>query len=127
MESRKQFQEIFDELHTLSRLDKIKFLEELLYYFTIAGRGIWSDDQLSEFEMIEAFKWLNELTHRIWNIRSDLQQGVDEDSIARLYENMKFHHGQSSVMGSHLVPTTIAAFRRFKEKQANRGDESSLG
>ena len=122
MEQRKQFQETFDKLHTLSSLEKIQFLEELLFYFTIAGRGIWSDDQLSEFEKIEAFKWLNELTHRIWNLRFELQRGEDTDSIIRLYENMKFYSEQSKTLGGHLVPTTIIAFESFEEKCINRED-----
>lgn len=122
LEPRRQFQEVFDELRTLSRSDKIQFLEYLLFYFTIAGRGIWSDDQLSDSEKIEAFKWLNELTHRVWNIQFDLQREEDDDSIVRLYENMKFYSEQSKTLGSHLFPTTILAFESFEKKRSDRKD-----
>src|SRR4051794_24487956 len=102
-ESNKQFQDVVDELYNLTISDKIKFLDELLFYFTLTGRGIWSDDHPSGPEKIEAFKWLNELCHRIWNIKSELQQGEGNESITRLYENMKFYGEQSDLLKSHLV------------------------
>lgn len=116
-ETHEQFQEVFNELYSLSSPDKIKFLDDLLFYFTIAGRGIWSDEQPTEGEKVEAFKWLNELLHRIWNIRSGLQNGEGEDFARRLYENMKFYGNQSTLLRSHLVPTTLGAFSIFKERQ----------
>lgn len=116
-EQHKQFQDVLEELNTLAKLDKVRFLEELLFYFTISSRGIWSDEKVSELEKVEAFKWLNELCHRIWNIRFVLQQEESNDSITRLYENMKFYGEQSDLLRVHLVPTTIGAFRNFKAKQ----------
>jgi hypothetical protein len=121
LEQLKQFQEILDDLQTLTRLDKIRFLEALLFCFTIAGRGIWSDDRLPESEKVEGLKWLNELTHRVWHIRFELQEGECKDSIERLYGNLKFYREQSSALGSHLVPTTIAAFKMFKEIRVDNG------
>src|SRR5688500_1527543 len=97
-ESHKQFQDTFAELYTLSINDKIKFLEAILFYFTIAGRGIWSDDEPTDAEKVDAFKWLNELVHRILNIKFDLQRGEDNDSIAGLYDNMKFYGEQSALL-----------------------------
>jgi hypothetical protein len=114
-EAHQQFQEAFDELYTFSTTDKIEFLERLLFHFTLAGRGIWSDDSSTDTEKVEAFKWLNELVHRIWNIRSDLQRGEDNDSITRLYNNMKFYGEQSDLLRMHLVPTTLGAYNVFKE------------
>ena len=54
-----------------------------------------------------AFKWLNELSHRIWNIRFDLQQGEDNESMTRLYRNMKFYSEQSDLLRIHLLPETF--------------------
>lgn len=112
-EANKQFHEVFDELYKLSVTDKVLFLEELLFYSTLTGRGIWSDDKPSDTEKVEAFKWLNEFSHRIWNIRSGLQQGEDNDSVTRLYENMKFYGEQSDILRMHLVPTILGAFNNF--------------
>lgn len=116
-ETHEQFQEVFNELYNLTINDKIKFIEELLFYYTIAGRGIWSDEQPSDAEKVEAFKWLNELLHRIWNIRSKLQNGEGDEFVTRLYDNMKFYGEQSSLLRTHLVPTTLGAFTTFKAKQ----------
>jgi len=116
-EQHKQFQNALEELNTLPNPDKVRFLEDLLFYFTISSRGIWSDEKVSEFEKVEAFKWLNELYHRIWNIRFELEQEKSNDGITRLYENMKFYGEQSELLRVHLVPTTLGAFRNFKVKQ----------
>lgn len=113
-EASKQFQEVLDECYTLPTHRKIKFLETLMFYFTISARGIWSDDKSSDAEKIEAFKWLNELSHRIWNLLFEIQRGEDSDSIVRLYENIKFYGKQSGLLGSHLSPALFAAFETFK-------------
>ena len=69
----------------------------------------------SDPEKITAFKWLNELTHRVWNIIFGLQQDENSDSVG-LYENMKFYAEQSLLLRSHLVLTTIIAFKNFLER-----------
>ena len=116
-EAHEQFQEVFNKLHTFTLSDKMKYLENLLFYFTIAGRGIWSDEISTEAEKIEAFKWLNELIHRIWNIQFKLKQGEDNDFVNRLYKNMKFYGENSNLLRKHLVPTTLDAFKNFKGNQ----------
>jgi hypothetical protein len=109
-----QFKEAFDELFTMGVDKKIFFLQTLLSSFTIAGRAIWSDETTSDKEKVEAFKWQNELCHRIWNIISELQQGEDNDSVTRLHGNMKFYGEQSKLLQSQLVPTLLDAYRRYK-------------
>ena len=115
-EAHKQFQEVFDELYELTIHKKMKFLEALLFYFTITSRCIWSDDKPTDADKVEAFKWLNELSHRIWNLLFELQRDEDSDSITRLFENMKFYGKQSGLLRSHLLPTTLAAFENFKAR-----------
>lgn len=114
--SQTRFQEVFDELYKIAPPDKIKYLEALLFYFTLTSRGIWSDNKSGDTEKVLAFKWLNELSHRIWNIRFDLQQSDDNESVTRLYENIKFYSEQSDLLRTHLVPTTIGAFENFKAR-----------
>lgn len=62
---------MFDELYATSQQEKILFLELLLYSFTVSARGVWSDEQPPDSDKFEAFKWLNELSHGIWNILKD--------------------------------------------------------
>ena len=104
------------KLYALSIHKKIKFSEVLIFYFTITFRGIWSDNKPSDAEKAEAFKCLNELSHRIWNLLFELQQGEDANNIIRLYENMKFYGEQSHLLRSHMLPTTLAAYEKFKAK-----------
>lgn len=110
-ETHGQFQEVFDKIVTLNSTDKIKFLEDLLFYFSIAGRGIWSDKLSTDSEKVEAFKWMNELIHRIWNISFELKQGNRVDFVNKLYENLQFYGSQSSLLGKHLLPTILGAFK----------------
>ena len=120
MDKNKQFQEVFDTLYPLAIQKKIRFLEVFLFYCTIAARGIWSDDTRSDAEKLEALKWLNELSHRIWNLLFELQQGEDDDNTRRLYENLKFYGDQSLLLRSHLWPTILNSFERFKNKINNQ-------
>lgn len=118
-DSQNRFWETFDKLFTLSVQDKILFLDSLLFSFTVSARGIWSDEQPSDKDKAEAFKWLNELNHRIWNIRFGLKEGIDidSDSIVRLYENLKIYGEQSALLRIHLVPTLLSAFQLYKKYQ----------
>jgi hypothetical protein len=72
-EAQKQFLDVFEKLFTLTIADKIHFFEALLFYFTISSRRIGADDKTTDTEKVAAFKWLNEVTHRIWNILYGLQ------------------------------------------------------
>lgn len=108
------FQEAFDPLYKLSNQNKVLFLDLLNFAFTVSVRAIWSDEQPSGKDKLEAFKWLNELNHRIWNIRFDIKNGIENDSIERLYENMKFYGEQSALLQSHLAPAFLSAFEQFK-------------
>ena len=114
-EAHKRFQEAFDELFAVSLNNKSNFLEALLFYFTIAGRAIWSDELSSDLEKVVALKWLNELTHKVWTIKFELSEGVDFDSMNRLYELMKFYAEQSNLLRAQLVPTTLLAYDLFKK------------
>jgi hypothetical protein len=106
-------QKIFTSLNLLSTVDKIRFFEILLFTFTIAGRGIWSDNLKTDTEKVVAFKWMNELLHRIWNINFELKQGQDTDSITRLFENMKFYGEQSDLLKEQILATISTAVKRY--------------
>lgn len=112
-----KLQKSLKELVSLPLADKILYLEEFLFYLTLTARGIWSDEAATDSEKLAALKWLNELAHRIWSLRADLKKEIDDDSVNRLYEHMKFYAEQSELLRTHLVPTALGAFERFKDKQ----------
>lgn len=116
IESHKKFQEAFHEFSFLPIQDKIKFIEALLFHFTLTGRALWSDVKLTDTEKVEGLKWLNELSHRIWNVKLELMQGIDDNSSKRLYENMKFYSEQSISLRPHLVPTLLGAYENFRSR-----------
>jgi hypothetical protein len=115
-ELHEKFQEAFDEFNSLEIRNKIEFLEELLFYFTLTSRAIWSDIKLTDTEKVDGLKSLNELSHRIWNIKFELQQGNENNSTTRLYDNMKSYSEQSESLRAHLVPSLVGAFANFKRK-----------
>ena len=108
-------QEVFDQLYKLSLENKVSFLELFIFALTVSARAIWSDEQSSDKEKVEAFKWLNELNHRIWNIRFYLKNGIDDDSVTRLYSNLKFYGEQSALLQTHLMPSLSSAFMQLQK------------
>lgn len=117
--SRTKFDDLIDELSLFSDPDKVLFCELLIFQFTLTNRGIWSDIKLQDKEKVDAMKWLNELSHRIWNIIFDLKNNKGDDSISRLYENIKFYSGQSDFLKMHLGPTILAALENFNNQKKN--------
>ena len=73
---------------SLSQHEKISFYELLAHNLTISCRAIWSNEELSKDEIIEAMKWLNEILHRIiLKIRAERMESHDwkeEDLIAMM-------------------------------------------
>lgn len=113
-ELHKKFQEAFDDYRCMEINDKMKFLEELLFYFTLTGRSIWSDPELSDAKKVNGLTWLNELSHRIWIIKSGLQQGNAVGSVETLYGQLKFHSEQSEILRPHLAPSFVGAYEKYK-------------
>ncbi len=109
--------EIYIKLHSSSVEDKILFIEMLLFQFTISGRAIWSDEESTNRDKAEAFKWLNELYHRIWNIRFELLTAEDNGSITRLFQNLKNYGEESETLRIHIIPTILSTFESFSRKK----------
>lgn len=110
-------QEVYGKLHFFSLENKVLFIEILLFQFTISGRGIWSDEKSTDKDKSEAFKWLNELYHRIWNIRFELLRGEDDESITRLFQNLKIYGEESEALRIHIIPTVLLAFKSFEKRK----------
>ncbi|MCW0451708.1 hypothetical protein NB721_000794 [Xanthomonas sacchari] len=50
-----------------SEKEQQDFCLYLWFELTIAGRAIWSDDQLDQPSKFETLKWLNEVQHHVYN------------------------------------------------------------
>jgi hypothetical protein len=56
----------------LDPIQKTHFYLSLARNITIAGRIVWSDEDISHEEQVHRLKWINEAMHRIINRISDL-------------------------------------------------------
>jgi hypothetical protein len=113
-EQQLRIQEVFDELFLTTTQEKVNYIESLLFNFTITGRGIWSDEHYNDTEKVNAFKWLNELSHRVFNMLYRLRQGNDADIINSLYNNLKYHSEQSDLLRRHLTPIILLTYKNGK-------------
>ena len=50
-----------EEMAKLSEEQRLHFYEVLAYNLTVAVRGVWSDNALTDAEKVERMKWVNEL------------------------------------------------------------------
>jgi hypothetical protein len=89
-------------LDGMSKDKRLSFLESFLIYMPMMNRGIWSDGEYSDVTKVDCFRWSNELCHRIWNIKGDLERDEDFDFSKRFISQLKFHADQSKVFATHL-------------------------
>ncbi|NML20872.1 hypothetical protein HHL16_08300 [Pseudoflavitalea sp. G-6-1-2] len=113
-DNQQKLERIFSDLRDFPTSIKRLFLETLLFNFTITSRAIHSDESQTEKEKLDALKWLNELTHRIWNIRSTLDEKQSDDCILRLDENLKFYAGMSNHLNNNLTATLFLTYETTK-------------
>jgi hypothetical protein len=107
-------QQVFDNLFLATTQQKTNYIEDLLFNLTITGRGVWTDEKSNDAEKVNAFKWLNELTHRLFNMLYELRRGNNEDTITSLYNNLKFYSEQSDLLRSHLNPTILLTYKNAR-------------
>lgn len=50
---------------SLSQLQRVSFYELLAHNITIVVRVVWTDEEKTDAEKVEAMKWLNEIQHRV--------------------------------------------------------------
>jgi hypothetical protein len=80
-----------ERLAVLTPEQRLHFYEVLAHDLTVAIRGIWSDESLSDAEKVERIKWVNEVLHRatakVWVLRLQTHEWTKEDfgSLVRAY------------------------------------------
>jgi hypothetical protein len=111
------FQEAIDWLSTKATKDKVLFTKLLLSDLTVMNRAIWDDNTTSNETKIECLKWSNELSHRIWDLLFELENGQDDQPVTKLAENLKFYQQQSKELSGHLAATFKGTIERFNYLQ----------
>ena len=79
IESDKKFQDAFDEFSLIPLEGKIKFIEALLFFFTLTGRAIWSDDELTDLEKLGAalFHVTDEKNWELYDFKKEIVEQYD--------------------------------------------------
>jgi hypothetical protein len=54
-----------ERMAVLTEEQRLHFYEVLAHNLTVAIRGVWSDEHLSDAEKVERIKWINEILHRV--------------------------------------------------------------
>jgi hypothetical protein len=69
--------ETVDEVASWSLSRKAEYCDILLSELTVVNREIWSNENWTDAEKIDALKWSNEFAHRVWNLKWRLNHGED--------------------------------------------------
>ncbi len=82
---------------------RITYWETLAHNLTVSCRGIWSDDEYSDFEKFEGMKYLNEVLHRVTARiaveRKDLHEWTEED----MFKNTQSWASQAPKTLGHIA------------------------
>lgn len=54
-----------EQMAKVSDEQRLHFYEVLAHNLTVAIRGIWSDERITDAEKVERIKWVNEILHRV--------------------------------------------------------------
>ena len=101
---------------------KIRFYENLAFNLTLSARGVWSDENLSDAQKVEAMKWLNEILQRIITKTSGLRVDRNESSENDTWEIIK-HWASMSSVAENYVEWAVS----FSYKTVSITDDASLG
>jgi len=102
--------EIIDKVSIWDIRRKIEFLECFLREMTIMNRAIWDDNDYDDSEKVNCLKWSNELAHRIWNIKFELERGNDENSLNNLLDNIISYRKIEPKLGGHFGATLKSTY-----------------
>jgi hypothetical protein len=80
--------------------ERIGFYEILAHNLTVAVRGIWSDEKLTDEQRVEQMKWLNEIMHRVVMKSAYLRMERNQWSEVDSWEDIKHWVAQSPELGS---------------------------
>ncbi len=105
--------EIKHSITTSETKNQIQFCENIIFYFTLAVRDIWSTETIIDKEKIEAIKWLNEFLHRTINLKFQLENKKIENNISSLFENVIFYSNQNETTKMQLEGVILSAFKKL--------------
>ncbi len=88
IKGRKQYIEI---ISGLSKESKLQFYEGMAHCLTVSIRSIWSNNELTEKEIIEQIKWVNEIQHQVTSKISVERQELHEWTESEFIDEVKHY------------------------------------
>ena len=86
----------------LSDEERISFYEILAHNLTVAVRGVWSDEDLTDSQKLECLKWINEIMHRVVMKASYLRLQKNKYSETDSWEDIKHWISVYPEIDSHV-------------------------
>jgi hypothetical protein len=89
-----------------------EFIENFLKQSTIMNRCFWDNNEhnlTTNKETIEAFKWSNELNHRLWNLHFDLESKTENNVAIKIADNINSYIKHSNELKKNLPSTLQSA------------------
>ena len=87
-----------DRIKVLSDDQARSFCTRLWFELTIAGRAIWSDENLDQATQLDALKWLNEMQHRVWHAHSS----NESHALECLLDQLIAHSDKAGALKPHV-------------------------
>ena len=84
----------------LSEEERIRFYEILAHNLTVTVRGVWVDEQLTDREIVERLKFINEIMHRVVMKSAYLRTKRNTYSETDSWEDIKHWMAQCPELGT---------------------------
>lgn len=97
-----------DKVIALTGPNAKAFCIQLWQELTLVGRVIGSDKTADPASQLNAFKWLNEIQHRVWGAHASDR----EDALAHMLDRLMSHCEQERVLAYEVSAALDRAFRK---------------
>ncbi len=92
-----------EQMAKLSDEQRLHFYEVLAHNLTVAIRGIWSDERITDAEKVGRMKWVNEILHRVtakvYVLRLKTHEWTEEDFESLILDYIASHSDIASEVG----------------------------
>ncbi|QEG31692.1 hypothetical protein GobsT_65360 [Gemmata obscuriglobus] len=91
------------QMGELTEEQRLHYYEVLAHNLTVAVRGIWSDERISDTEKVDRMKWVNEILHRVtakvYVLRLKTHEWTEEDFEGLILGYVTAHPGIAGEVG----------------------------
>ncbi len=92
-----------EQMGKLAEEQRLHYYEVLAHNLTVAVRGIWSDERISDAEKVDRMRWVNEILHRVTAkahvLRVNAHEWAEEDFEGLILEHVAACPGIAGEVG----------------------------